>query len=258
MRRAYTVAVPLCANVPAAVRRQLFRLKHMGVRETRDNARLRVRLFSALILLNRELSMAGQVATVMREQPGLGDHVAYFFKNNVERLAFVIPYMVRGLRNRERCVYVAHQNTTGDILAHLKKAGVDTDAAVASGALSVLTKDETYLRHGVFEPKKMIADLDRDVRSALRDGFAGLRITAEMSWALDLPSALSRVCEYEENLRRQWPAQLGGLCQYDESLFPPDVVERMAGCHWVVVRHGSIIRQHVPGAEHEASPRQEA
>lgn len=186
--------------------------------------------------------MASQATTMTREQPGLGDHVAYFFQSNAERLAFVIPYMIRGLRKHERCVYVAHQNTTDDILGHLKKAGVDTDAAVASGALSVLTKDETYLRHGVFEPKKMIADLDRDVRSALQNGFSGLRITAEMSWALDLPSALSRVCEYEEKLRRQWPAQLGGLCQYDESLFPSDVIERMAACHWAVVRDGALTR----------------
>jgi hypothetical protein len=88
----------------------------------------------------------------------------------------------------------------------------------------------------------MIADLDRDVRFALQLGFSGLRVTGEMSWALDLPLALSRLCEYEHELRRHWPAQLGGLCQYDESLFAADVVERMAGCHSVVVRDGNITR----------------
>jgi hypothetical protein len=186
--------------------------------------------------------MAGQSATIMREELGLGDHVAFFFKNNADRLAFVIPYMVSGLRNRERCVYIADRNSTSDVVAGFKEAGVDVDAATASGALSVVAKEHAYLRHGIFEPAKMIADLDRDVRSALRDGFSGLRVTGERSWALDLPSALSRLCEYEEELRRRWPAQLGGLCQYDESLFPADVVERMAGCHWVVVRGGTIIR----------------
>jgi two-component system, chemotaxis family, sensor kinase Cph1 len=195
--------------------------------------------------------MAGQVATVIHQQLGLGDHVAFFFKSNAERLAFVIPYIVSGLENHERCVYIAHQNATSDILAHLRNAGVDTDAAAATGALSVVTKDHGYLRHGIFEPEKMIADLDRDVRSALGDGFSGLRVTGEMSWAMDLPSALTRVCEYEEQLRRRWPVQLGGLCQYDESLFPADVVERMAACHWVVVRDGNIIR-HDPHTAHVA------
>lgn len=186
--------------------------------------------------------MAVQAMPIISEQPGLGDHVAFFFKSNAERLAFVIPYMVRGLENHERCVYIAHQNTTADIGRHFKAAGVDVETAAAGGALSVVTKNETYLRHGIFEPQKMIADLDRNVTCALRDGFSGLRVTGEMSWALDLPSALGRVCEYEEQLRRRWPAQLGGLCQYDESLFSADVVERMAACHRVVVRDGHVIR----------------
>ena len=42
--------------------------------------------------------MGTQVAPVIGEGLGLGDHVAFFFKSNAERLAFVIPYIVRGLR----------------------------------------------------------------------------------------------------------------------------------------------------------------
>ena len=123
-------------------------------------------------------------------------------------------------------------------------AGIDIDAASASGALSIVTTHDTYLRHGIFEPEKMIADLDRDVKFALQLGFSGLPVTGEISWALDLPSALSRLCEYEQELCRRWPTQLGGLCQYNESLFPTDVVERMASCHCAVVRDGNLVRNH--------------
>ncbi|HVN19416.1 MAG TPA: MEDS domain-containing protein [Dongiaceae bacterium] len=196
--------------------------------------------------------MPGQVAPFVSGKLGLGDHVAFFFKSNAERLAFVIPYMVRGLQNRERCVYIAHENTLTDIRAEFKEAGIDIDAVSARGALSILTTHDTYLRHGIFEPDRMIADLDRDVRFALELGFTGLRVTGEMSWALDLPSALSRLCEYEQELCRRWPAQLGGLCQYNESIFSADVVDRMAGCHCVVVRDGNIIRHHKHDAENAA------
>lgn len=173
---------------------------------------------------------------------GLGDHVAYFFKSNPERLAFVIPYVVAGLRKNERCVYIADENTVPHILDELKWAGIDLDTTTASGALSVVTKHDTYLRNGIFEPDRMIVELDRDVKLALQNGFSGLRVTGEMSWALDLPSALSRVCEYEQELCRRWPAQLGGLCQYDETLFPANAVERMVSCHCAVVRDGQFIR----------------
>jgi MEDS: MEthanogen/methylotroph, DcmR Sensory domain len=184
------------------------------------------------------------VLSAISEELGLGDHVAFFFKSNAERLAFVIPYMIFGLRNNERCVYIAEENTVPEILEEFKNADVDINASTASGALSVVTKHDTYLRQGIFDPKAMIADLDRDVRFALQHGFSGLRVTGEMSWALDLPSALSRLCEYEQELYRHWPTQLAGLCQYNETLFPSDVIERMADCHCVVVRDGNIVRNH--------------
>lgn len=176
---------------------------------------------------------------------GMGDHVAYFFRDNHERLAFAVSYIVTGLRNRERCVYIADENTVSQMLAEFQRAGVDIGRATSTGALSVVTKQETYLRHGIFEPEKMISDLDSDVRFALHRGFSGLRVTGEMSWALDLPSAVGRLCQYEQELCSRWPFQLGGLCQYNETLFPEDVVDRMTACHCVVVRHGQVIRHHL-------------
>jgi hypothetical protein len=94
----------------------------------------------------------------------------------------------------------------------------------------------------------MIDDLDREVRLALQGGFSGLRIAGEMSWALDLPSVLVRLCKYEEKLRRHWPAQLAGLCQYNEMLFPADVVKRVTACHGIVVCLGKIVRRTVDHA----------
>jgi MEDS: MEthanogen/methylotroph, DcmR Sensory domain len=177
-----------------------------------------------------------------------GEHVAYFFRTNEERLAFVIPYITAGLRKFERCIYIADENTVSDILAKFKEAGVDVAAATANGALSVVTKHDSYLRHGAFEPERMIDDLDREVRLTLQNGFSGVRVTGEMSWALDLPSVLLRLCEYEERLRKHWPAQLSGLCQYNETLFPAELLKRMTTCHGTVVRDGKINRRPVTHA----------
>lgn len=196
--------------------------------------------------------MATQLAPLSGGQLGQGDHVAFFFKTNEERLAFVIPYMMEGLRNFERCIYVADENTVPEILQKFNETGIDIGSATASGALSVVTKHDSYLRHGAFEPESMIGDLDRDVRLALQNGFSGLRVTGEMSWALDLPSVVGRLCEYEERLRQHWPTQLAGLCQYNERLFPTDVIERMIDCHYVVVRDGTILRRDASQNHHHA------
>lgn len=188
--------------------------------------------------------MLDQLAPAVGEELGLGDHAAFFFKSNEERLAVVIPYILKGLRNGERCVYITEENTVPDILAEFERSGIDVRKTTSLGALSVVTKHDAYLRHGIFEPERMITDLDRDVAHALQHGFSGLRVTGEMSWALDLPSALCGLCDYEQELCRRWPAQLGGLCQYNETLFSPEIVERMIGCHCCIVREGKITRHH--------------
>lgn len=173
----------------------------------------------------------------------LGDHAAYFFKSNAERLAFVIPYFQIGLRQNERCVYIADENSVAAIFRLLEREGVDVDKEQQRGALSVLTKRETYLRHGIFEPEKMVSDLNMEVKYSLEHGFSGLRASGEMSWALDLPSALARLIEYEEKLQASWPAEFGGLCQYDETRFPADLIERMKRIHSVYVQDGQVVRQ---------------
>jgi hypothetical protein len=173
----------------------------------------------------------------------MGDHIAFFFKTNEERLSWAIPYIAVGLNQNERCLYIADENTVFDILCRLQNFGVDVREAQRRGALKVLTKRETYLRHGLFEPGRMIGDLHTEVKYSLEQGFVGFRATGEMSWALDLPTALERLIEYEETLQQRWPAELGAVCQYNESLFAPELVSKMIDLHSVIVRNDKIIRR---------------
>ncbi|HYE32233.1 MAG TPA: MEDS domain-containing protein [Methylomirabilota bacterium] len=173
----------------------------------------------------------------------LGDHAALFYRSRAEQLAWMIPYVRIGLARNERCLYIADDNSVLSIFRKLQEAGVDTDTAQASGALSVVTKQETYLRHGLFEPAKMIADLKEAVQSALQAGFTGLRATGEMTWALDLPSALARMIEYETALQREFPAEFVAICQYDETRYPEHIIDGMRQLHPVILRNKKVTRQ---------------
>lgn len=177
------------------------------------------------------------------EQLGMGDHVAYFFRSNAERLAFVIPYISIGLQRNERCLYIAEDNSIPRIYRELQNIGVDVDEAQKRGALSVVTKRETYLRYGLFEPEKMISDLAAEVIHSLDRGFTGFRASGEMSWALDLPSALARLIEYEERLEAAWPAEFGGVCQYDCTRFSAELIAKMKRIHKIYVEDNKIVRQ---------------
>lgn len=177
----------------------------------------------------------------------MGEHAALFYRTKTEQLSFALPFVVAGLKRNERCIYIAVDNSVLDILRRLDQLGVDTARVQREGALQVVTKNETYLRHGAFEPEKMVDDFHKEAERALEEGFTGLRATGEMSWALDLPSTLPRLLRYEEALYERWPAHLLGLCQYDESRFPEAIIEKMEQMHKVYVRNGRIIRKSLVG-----------
>lgn len=172
----------------------------------------------------------------------LGDLVAFFYRNRSDQLAFVIPYLKAGLEKNQRCLYIADDTPIGLILDKLEQAGVNVDRETKRGALDVLTKHETYLRHGVFEPDKMIADLELEVQACLAKGFSGLRGSGDMTWALDHPSALAKMIDYQSKLQQRFPRKFLAVCQYDESRFPAAVVKQMECSHSAIIRDRQLTR----------------
>ena len=174
------------------------------------------------------------------EQLGPGDHVALFYRSRAEQFAVTIPYLCEGLRRNEQCLYIAAENTIKSVRDALKSAGIDVDAAERRGALNVTTPNETYLRHGQFEPQKMIDDLVAAVAQSLSRGFAAFRATGELIWAASMPSALARVQDYEAELDRQFPGRFLGLCQYNENGFSPRALSHMLRVHPKVIARGQL------------------
>lgn len=173
----------------------------------------------------------------------LGDHAALFYRTKTEQLEVVIPFIAIGLDRNEQCLYIAEDNTISEIRGKLQKYGVNVAAAEKKGALRVVTKHETYLRHGAFQPDKMIIDLRNAVQAAVDSGFTGLRAAGELSWALDLPSALAQMVGYEQDLEEHFHSKFAALCQYDETRYPAMIIERMKVLHPVVVCRGEINRK---------------
>ena len=182
-----------------------------------------------------------------------GDHAALFYRSRAEQFAIIIPFIAIGLKRGERCLYIAEDNSVAMIINELKNAGVDVDGAMASGALTVSTKHDTYLRHGIFEPGRMTDDLIEEVKKSIRLGYTAFRAAGEMTWALSLPSALAQLSEYETRLHAQFPGQFAGLCQYDERGFNGRVIADMIRIHPIVIARGKLLqnRFHQPGATTE-------
>lgn len=169
-----------------------------------------------------------------------GDHVALFYRDCAEQFAAAIPYIQIGLERNERCLYIAGDNEIGDVVEEMEAAGIDVEREQKLGRLVVATPEDTYLRHGVFEAEKMVAELEEEIETTLRMGFKALRGTGELGWAARLPSALLRLYEYEELLDESMTPHFVALCQYNETLFSPALISQMIRVHPQVAARGVI------------------
>src|SRR5689334_18854540 len=85
-----------------------------------------------------------------------GDHSCLLYQSEEEQRAAMVPFFVEGLTLGERCLYIADDRTVDEVKSSLANAGVDVERELAKGSLTFLTKRESYLKDGAFDPKRMI------------------------------------------------------------------------------------------------------
>ena len=165
---------------------------------------------------------------------GSNDHLASIYDTQDEQFSAAIPFVEQGLERGERCLYIADENSRETVLDAMRDRGIDADAALESGALSIHTKDDTYLRTGEFEQDAMLA-FWKDALELAKDegGYSGIRAAAEMTWALDGDDEdLDMLVEYEAVLNTVFADEdYAVLCQYNRERFPPAVVRDVIRTH---------------------------
>lgn len=171
------------------------------------------------------------------------DHLCLIYETQAEQFAAIIPYIKAGLERREKCFYVADDNTAAAVTDALRAGGIDVDSALQSGALTILTKQETYLKDGRFDPDQMIGVLRDATDQAKREGYSALRATGEMTWNLGGDPGAERLMEYEAKLNYFVPANdVIAICQYNRRRFRPEVIMDVLHTHPIAIFGGAVCR----------------
>lgn len=146
-----------------------------------------------------------------------GQHVCALYDNEDDHRAVLAPFIQEGLAKGHKIRYIADAHTLDVIRSY-----ADVTEAEKDGRFGFLSRDESYMRGGVFDPDRMIATLRAETDRAVAEGYPGLRVTGEMTWALrGLPGA-ERLIEYEAKLNLFFPgSKCMAICQYDMRRFPP-------------------------------------
>jgi hypothetical protein len=168
------------------------------------------------------------------------EHICVLYDSPEEQRSIAAEYLADGLRQGQRCFYVAESVEALHQFHHaLRSAGIDVEQYVQSGALVEATHAEAHLAGGRFDSERMLASLNQAVESALNDGFAGLRTCGDMSWLLADAPGSHQVVEYEALLNQFFQSIHGcGMCQYDRRRIPAPLLDHALATHSSTVIDG--------------------
>ena len=152
-----------------------------------------------------------------------GNHVCYLFHDTAKQLQTAVLFLVQGLQNGERCVYITRDHSPELIKQMLSASGIRPEEQCDKGNLSILMTANTYLQDGIFSPKNMMTKLRQLAREAAVEGAPPVRVAGEMNWVFDTPVHHSEVVDYElraDCFFLSHHPRMTGLCQYDAGRIP--------------------------------------
>ena len=98
--------------------------------------------------------------------------------------------------------------------------------------MQVLPAREAYLPAGRFEPARMLDALAGHIDQAGRDGYRGLRLVGDMTWALAEPAGVDQLAGYEAHVNQLYmDGRALGVCLYDRRAFPRDLLRQVTCAH---------------------------
>jgi signal transduction histidine kinase len=179
------------------------------------------------------------------------DHFAQIYESDEERFAAAVPFVRHGLDANERVMYVVEEDREDEAWSVLRDGDIDVDAALASGALSFHTAEETYLRNGDFAPGEMI-EFYADMVAEATAEYDALRIVAETSWLDGDAIPYEQFMEYEAKVNQLFDVEdCLALCQYDRDEFPPEFIQHIVRSHPHLIYDGAVCHNvyYTPPAE---------
>ncbi|WP_306054146.1 MEDS domain-containing protein [Natronococcus wangiae] len=171
---------------------------------------------------------------------GTADHFGLVYETREEQFTAVVPYIEQGIERNERCMYIASDNTRAEVLEALRAGGIDVDAALETGQLSIHTVEETYLEGGEFEVDEGRTLLGSAMEDALA-AYDGFRVTAEETWLIGDGGRHEAFMACESHVNDLLDGENAmALCQYNRDELSPEIIADAIRTHPYLIYDGTV------------------
>ncbi|MCM1975104.1 MULTISPECIES: MEDS domain-containing protein [Streptomyces] len=172
--------------------------------------------------------------TVAVERLQLGDHACLETGDGETTWAVFTAYTRTSLARREKVLLVMDPDDLQDdeVVALLDRSGTAASQALASGQLALRRSPQLYLPDGSFDKERTVEAYRAEVERAHQEGWAGLRISADMGWAARAGVAEELLLDYEASVAPLFADPLfTAICWYDRQRFGRGLRDGVARVH---------------------------
>ncbi len=170
-------------------------------------------------------------ADVQVTELGAEDHACLTFGESEELFDLTAAFVRDGLAAGLKVVWLSDVGP-GLAAGELGRRGVPVEPAMAQGQMTAAGWEGRLLAGQVFRASAAVIWLAGELESCKRQGFPGLRVALDMSWALRPVAGIEELPEFEEGIAAALDGSAAAvLCQYDRERFDPVTLASVGGFH---------------------------
>jgi hypothetical protein len=159
------------------------------------------------------------------------DHACLTFGEPEELFDLTAAFVRDGLAGGLKVMWLS-DGTPTQAVSILARRGIAVEPAVASGQVTAVPWETSLLSGQAFAADHAMKWLNGQMTACHAEGFPGLRVAIDMSWALRPVTGVEQLPQFEQSVA----AVLAGttvsvLCQYDRERFDPVTLASVAAFH---------------------------
>ena len=170
-------------------------------------------------------------ADVQVTELGAEDHACLTFGEPEELFDLTAAFVRDGLSAGLKVLWLSDVGA-GLAAGELARRGVPVEPAMAQGQMTAAGWEGRLLTGQAFHASAAVGWLASELESCKRQGFPGLRVALDMSWALRPVAGIEELPAFEEGIAAALDGSTAAvLCQYDRERFDPVTLASVGGFH---------------------------
>ena len=158
------------------------------------------------------------------------DHACLTFGEPEELFDLTAAFVRDGLSGGLKVVWLSAAGPDR-VTSELSRRGIEAAPAVAAGRLAP-ESDSRLLSDTAFSAKHATGWLSEQIAACRQEGFPGLRVAVDMSWALRPIAGVEQLPDFEKGIAEAMAdTSVSVLCQYDREGFDPVTLATVASFH---------------------------